>query len=133
LAIKWTPDLSVGVESIDAQHKIWFEKVDQLFQAGKSGKAKEVISEMLDFLDDYTKMHFNDEEKYMKEINYPDLDKQIKAHRKFEGDLAKLKKDFQESGYNIALVINANQMIVDWLTRHISTMDKQIGVYVKSL
>jgi len=133
LAIKWTSDLSVGVEHIDAQHKIWFEKADQLFQAGKSGKAKETISQIFDFLEDYTKFHFKDEEEYMEQIKYPDLDKQINAHRNFERKLANLKKEYQESGYNIALIINANKMIVDWLTQHISTMDKQIGVYVKSL
>ena len=40
MAIKWTPDLSVGVESIDAQHKIWFEKVDQLFKRAKAEKQR---------------------------------------------------------------------------------------------
>ena len=133
MAIKWTPDLSVGVENIDSQHKVWFEKANNLFLAGKEGKAKEVIVETFDFLDEYTKMHFKDEEEYMAKINYPDLDKQKQAHRKFVADLAKLKEDYQKSGGNIALIINANQMIVNWLTRHISTMDKQIGLYVKNL
>jgi len=133
LAIKWTPELSVGVDYIDSQHKVWFEKANQLFQAGKEGKAKEVIIEMLDFLDEYTKKHFRDEEEYMAKIKYPDIEKQRSAHNKFVADLAKLKQDFQKSGGNIALIINANQMIVNWLTRHISTMDKQIGVYSKSL
>ncbi len=133
MAIKWTPELSVGVDYIDSQHKVWFEKANQLFQAGKEGKAKEVIIEMLDFLDEYTKKHFRDEEEYMAKIKYPDIEKQRSAHNKFVADLAKLKQDFQKSGGNIALIINANQMIVNWLTRHISTMDKQIGVYSKSL
>lgn len=133
MAIKWTPDLSVGVDHIDSQHKVWFQKADHLFQAGRDGKAKEVIIEMLDFLDEYTKKHFNDEEEYMEKIKYPDIEKQRNAHNKFVADLAKLKLDYQESGGNIALIINANQMIVNWLTRHISTMDKQIGVYVKGL
>ena len=64
MAIVWTPALSVGVENIDSQHKIWFEKADQLFEAGKTGKSKEVIAQMFDFLDDYTKQHFRDEEAY---------------------------------------------------------------------
>jgi len=133
MAIKWTPNLSVGVERIDSQHKIWFEKADNLFQAGKSGKSKEVIAEMFDFLDDYTKEHFRDEEAYMEEIKYPDLDKQKAAHKNFIQQLAKLKQDYQQSGGNITLIISANQMIINWLTQHISNMDKQIGVYAKSL
>lgn len=133
MAIVWTPALSVGVENIDSQHKIWFEKADQLFEAGKTGKSKEVIAQMFDFLDDYTKQHFRDEEAYMTKINYPDIEEQKQLHKNFIAELAKLKKDFQESGGNITLIINANQMIVDWLTKHISTMDKKIGTYAKTL
>ena len=42
MAIKWTPDLSVGVENIDEQHKIWFEKANELFEAGKQQRAKNI-------------------------------------------------------------------------------------------
>jgi hemerythrin len=133
MAIVWTPALSVGVENIDSQHKIWFEKADQLFEAGKTGKSKEVIAQMFDFLDDYTKQHFKDEEAYMTKIKYPDIAEQKKLHQGFIEELAKLKKDYQESGGNITVIINANQMIVNWLTKHISTVDKKIGAYAKTL
>lgn len=73
MAIVWTPALSVGVENIDSQHKIWFEKADQLFEAGKP---ENPVAQMFDFLDDYTKMHFRDEEAYMTKINYPEIDEQ---------------------------------------------------------
>ena len=68
MSIVWTPKLSVGVDRIDEQHKIWFEKADELFEAGKQKRAKEYIVTMFDFLDDYTKQHFRDEEAYMEEI-----------------------------------------------------------------
>jgi len=80
MAIKWTPNLSVGVDFIDEQHKIWFEKADQLFSAGQRGEAKEYILQMFDFLEEYTNTHFRDEEEYMASINYPELDAQKKAH-----------------------------------------------------
>lgn len=133
MAITWTPDLSVGVENIDSQHKIWFDKADQLFEAGKSGKSKEYIAQMFDFLDDYTKQHFRDEEAYMAKIKYPGIEEQKNLHKNFITELTKLKKDYQESGGNISLIINANQMIINWLTQHISSMDKKIGVFAKTL
>jgi len=132
MAIVWTPNLSVGVENIDSQHKIWFEKADQLFQAGKNGKSSEVVVQLFDFLDDYTKQHFHDEEMYMLSIRYPEIEAQKSAHKKFIADLAKLKTEYQTSGGNISLIINANQMIIDWLTKHISNMDKKIGAYAKT-
>ena len=36
MEVKWTTNLSVGVEKIDEQHKIWFDKANSLFQAGKN-------------------------------------------------------------------------------------------------
>jgi len=133
MAIKWTPNLSVGVDFIDEQHKGLFEKASQLFEAGQQGKGKEFLIQMFDFLDEYTKTHFRDEEKYMKSINYPELDSQKKAHAHFEEELARLRKDYTESGGNLVLTIKANKMIVDWLTKHISSMDKKIGEYAAAL
>ena len=129
----WTPDLSVGVSLIDEQHKIWFEKADSLFEAGKNHQAKEYVGEMLNFLDDYTKKHFNDEEQYMLRIKYPQYPAQIQAHTNFIAELAKLKKDYSESGGNVLVIINANQLVIGWLTEHILKMDKKIGQYAKTL
>lgn len=133
MAIFWTPSLSVGVDMIDEQHKVWFEKANELFEAGRQQRAKEYIVSMFDFLDDYTKQHFRDEEAYMEKIRYPEIDAQKAAHAGFVEKLAKLKKEYDESGGNIVLIINANKMIVDWLTKHITNMDRKIGDYAKTL
>ena len=133
MAIVWTQDLSVGVNSIDGQHQQLFKMADELFEAGKTGKSKEKIGDLLNFLDAYTKQHFSDEEAYMKSINYSGLAEQEKAHQAFINELAKLKGEYDKSGGNIAVIINANQMVVDWLTKHISGMDKKIGAYAKTL
>ena len=129
MAIEWTNDLSVGVSSIDAQHQQLFKMADELFEAGKNGKSKEKIGDLLGFLDRYTKQHFKDEEAYMKSINYPGLAEQEKTHQAFVNELTKLKGEFDKSGGNIAVIIGANQMVVDWLTKHISGMDKKIGAH----
>lgn len=133
MAIEWTPDLSVGVELIDEQHKVWFEKANGLFEAGKERKAREYINTMIDFLDDYTKQHFKDEEAYMEKINYPEIAAQKKAHASFISELAKLKSDYEKSGGDVLVILNANKMVIDWLTNHIKNMDKKIGEYVKTL
>ncbi len=128
----WTPNLSVGVQAIDDQHKVWFEKAEKLFEAGKNQQAKEYIGELLGFLEDYTKKHFADEEKYMQSISYPEINMQKQAHASFTGQLAKIRTDYEKSGNNILVILNANQLVVNWLTQHISTMDKKIGEYAKT-
>lgn len=129
----WTPDLSVGVSMLDDQHKLCFEKAEKLFEAGKKHQAKEYIGELLDFLSDYTKKHFGDEEAYMLKIQYPGYPEQKKAHEDFIAQLTKLRKDYEASGGNILVILNANQLVVGWLTTHIATMDKKIGQFAKTL
>ncbi len=128
----WTPNLSVGVPMIDDQHKTWFEKAEKLFEAGKNHQAKEYIGELLEFLDSYTKKHFTDEEQYMLQIHYPEYEEQRRAHAAFIAQLTKLRSDYAASGGSLLVILNANQMIVDWLTKHISVMDKKIGQFVSS-
>lgn len=128
----WNESLSVGVDQIDEQHKELFKRVDQLFEAGKNQKAKEYIGELLDFLDVYTKKHFQEEEQYMQRIQYPEYNMQKRMHTEFIEKLSALKKDYAESGANILVILNANQMMLDWLTKHISIYDKKIGEFARS-
>ncbi len=128
----WTQNLSVGISMIDDQHKMWFEKAEALFDAGKNNKAKEYVGELLDFLDDYTKKHFADEEVYMQKIHYPGYAEQKQAHTAFIAHLAKLRAEYKSSGGNLLVILNANQMVLEWLTKHISNMDKKIGEYAKT-
>ena len=127
----WTQNLSVGISMIDDQHKMWFQKAEALFEAGKNNRAKEYVGELREFLDDYTKKHFADEEKYMLSIKYPGYQEQKAAHTAFITQLNKIKSDYNSSGGNLLVILNANQMILDWLTKHISNMDKQIGEFAK--
>ena len=129
----WTPNLSVRVDLIDEQHKTWFDKAEKLFEAGKNNQAKEYVGELLDFLDDYTRKHFADEEKYMLSINYPGYDEQKRAHTGFIEQLTKLRNNYKDSGGNLTVIINANQMVINWLTKHISNLDKKIGEYAAKM
>ena len=128
----WTPNLSVGVALIDEQHKMLFEKADKLFEAGKNRQAKEYIGELLDFLEDYTKKHFSDEENYMRSINYPGYADQKKAHDSFTSRLAKLQSDYKASGGDLLVILNANQLVYEWLMQHISHMDRKLGEFSRS-
>lgn len=105
---------------------------DQLFEAGRNRQAGEYILQMFKFLEDYTKKHFGDEEKYMLSIKYPEYETQKNMHSSFIEEMKKLKLSYDQSGGNITVILNANQMVLNWLTNHISKQDKKIGDYVKA-
>lgn len=129
----WNPVLAIGVQQIDKQHEMLFQKAEQLFEAGRSGKTSEYIGELLNFLGDYTITHFRDEEAYMASIGYPDLSKQQQQHKDFIAKFVKLKQDYETSKGNILVILGANQLVIDWLTQHISVEDKKIGEFAKRI
>ncbi len=133
MAILWNPSLVVGVDRIDNQHKSLIDHANKLFEAGMNGKSREVISDLLKFLDDYTKTHFRDEEVYMTSIRYPELETQKRYHAAFVKSLANLKSEYEKSGGNLTVIINANKLVVDWLTQHISVEDKKIGKFAAAM
>ena len=83
----WKERYSIGVELIDNQHKELFKRLSHFIQIVQSETNWEDkmddVKETLDFMKDYVIYHFNDEERYQEEINYPDLEVHREAHAKF--------------------------------------------------
>lgn len=128
--MKWTEDLSVGIEAIDTQHKALIKAVNDLFDACSHGKGRAQISQTMDFMVDYTNFHFGDEEKLMIKYNYPELAKQKKAHTGFVKQVLEYKDKIKSQGADIALVAQFNSFITNWLIYHISKEDKRIGEFI---
>lgn len=130
--MKWYDDLSVGNASVDAQHKKLFEIVDQLTDACNQKKGKDEVGKTLNFLLDYTKTHFRDEEKLMMQYNYPNLMAHKKIHDEFTKEVAGIVSDYQKNGASIPVVLNILSKTNNWLINHILKMDKEVGKYIKS-
>ena len=62
--IQWNNDLSVNVKEIDTQHQNLIRMINELFDAMKVGKGTEVLGKIFLQLTNYTKTHFQTEEKY---------------------------------------------------------------------
>lgn len=130
--IKWNDSLSVGIDSIDDQHKQLFEKINDVLDACIKQKGQDAVSEMIGFLNDYTKKHFSDEEKLLETYKYPDLSMHKKLHENFISDIKDIEKDIKTNGVNVATITILNHKLVDWLINHIGKIDKKYGEYIKN-
>lgn len=122
--IEWSNNLSVSVGAMDDQHKKLIKLINDLHEAMKAGKGKDAMSKTLVELINYTKTHFADEEKYMTQFKYPDLDKQKAAHAAFIKKVMDTQKAMNE-GQNVT--IDVMNFLKSWLTEHIAGMDKKYG------
>ncbi len=131
MAIAWTPDLSVGLDQIDDQHKELFKKLDQLLEACNQGKGRVIIEELLRFLGDYVVTHFGTEEVYMDRFAYPETADHKRQHAAFIKQFVELKETFEKEGPGIHIVILTNRTVVAWLNTHIRNTDTKLGAFLK--
>ncbi|HBV68247.1 MAG TPA: hemerythrin, partial [Clostridiales bacterium] len=76
---------------------------------------------------------FSYEEDVMRKYEYNDLENHKIEHEAFIKKLSDIRKEYETAGANLTVIINANQFILDWLTKHISNADKKIGEYARTL
>ena len=126
--VQWKDEYSVGIESIDLQHKKLLGLINSLQTAVnyKTGEAFE--REALDELVDYTKTHFKYEEDLMQEHGYPSFEAHRAEHAKM---VARVDSLLEEYNQNQDLAMRkALAFLKDWLINHINGTDKQYSEFV---
>ena len=119
--IKWRDSLSVGVDSIDADHKKLLTIVNEMFEAVRDQKGSEHITIQVDKLIQYTQEHFVAEEAAMAKVHYPALDAHKRSHEKLIQEVAKFKERIDNSEEDT--VIPFYHFLRDWLLDHILEED----------
>ncbi len=131
MAIQWTEDLATGVAEIDDQHKELFKRIDGFFEACNQAKGRQEIHKTIVFLEEYTDSHFSAEEQAMAKGSYPDYGTHKAQHALFRNNLLKLKKQIDNEGPGVHLIILTNRLVIDWLRNHIRRLDLAFGNYLQ--
>ncbi len=129
--LQWTPDLSVGVDLIDRQHREWISRFNDLEEAVGSLQGPDRIAETLGFLIDYTGFHFDTEERHMEACDYPDLPGHRARHAELRSTLSGLVTDFEEDGATHSLAEAIDTFLGNWLVDHIRSVDARLGDYMR--
>ncbi len=81
--IEWSDELAFGIPLIDEEHKTLIDMVNRVYELLEADRLEEAERFLVDSLLAYTQTHFQDEERYMEEIGYPDLERHRKVHQSF--------------------------------------------------
>jgi hemerythrin-like metal-binding protein len=128
--IQWTADLLCNDPIIDEQHKELFFRLKNLIMSIGTGKTEEEVCEMISFLEGYVITHFEIEEMYMAQYNYPNHALHKEQHTQFMENLNQIKHDYKKNGESLCLALRLQQDIVDWLTEHIGKFDKDLARFM---
>lgn len=126
---QWDNKFLVGHSDIDAQHKRLFQLADELHTAMAAGNAKAKLSETLNSLIAYTKIHFANEERLMIAHKYPDYQAHKLLHDKLTAQVVEFQKDFA-AGRSV-LTIDLMQFLKNWLSQHIGKIDQKVAEFLK--
>lgn len=127
MAIRWTDDLSVKNEMLDAEHQKWILILNDFYQGLMDKKPKEKLLELVIAMLDYTKYHFASEEKYMKSINYPKLAEHQEKHRFYEAKISEYHERIKEG--KMLLSLEVTNFLKTWLINHIRGVDQQYAAF----
>ena len=121
--INWDSSLSVKVAEIDRQHQKLVMLINELNEAMKQRKTKEILGNIVDGLLSYTAIHFKTEEKYFAQYSYPDASTHNQEHTAFVKRVADFKEKFDKG--QLALSIEVMKFLSDWLQNHIKGTDRK--------
>lgn len=126
----WDTRYLTGVEKIDEQHHRLFaicQRILYILETDTVQKREFVCREGLKFLHSYLVQHLDDEEAYMKQMRYPELDGHRRSHNFFKKFvLPKLEQDVENSGFSQDSVQELLTKGFSWLVDHVATEDMAI-------
>ena len=124
----WSSDLSVGLNSIDEQHKILISLINELHSAMKARRSRSELLNIIDELKNYTVTHFGFEEELFAKYGYPDTPAHIEQHRKFVDQVVDFEAGVRSG--KLTVTMDVMKFLKDWLTHHIKGTDKQYGPFL---
>lgn len=128
--IEWKPELSVGIEEIDEQHKVLVELLNQLHRAIVLHHAGQEVARILDELVSYTHTHFAVEESLMRLLAYPDYDAHRAQHERLIGQVLDFRRKLIDERRPITFELL--HFLKQWLTLHIMESDQRYTAHFLS-
>ena len=127
---QWSDDLAIGVEPVDAQHRLLYEKVAELREAMRAN-ALDRVPAILGFLEAYALRHFAAEERLMEDRGYPGLAGHRALHDEFTREYLRLKPGLVPVPRPSA-VVELSDWLGAWLRDHVRRADGEMGRFLRA-
>jgi hemerythrin len=128
----WDSSYSIGIREIDVQHQNLFAKFKDLMSAMMEGKGKLEVAATLNFVNSYVEEHFSDEERIQLKYGYNKYNEQKAQHDAFRARMKEFGEKYDRDGATLSVVTGVQKEMSQWWKTHITTLDKDLGVYLKN-
>ncbi|GAB6053687.1 hypothetical protein JCM17960_25070 [Magnetospira thiophila] len=131
--IHWKDSMSVGLESIDNDHKVMISLINELHEAQDSENGEErenTVGSVLNALVEYTEYHFEREQRVMETVGYEGIGPHLKNHDDLKDVVLSLKEQFDIQPETVDLNLMYN-FLRTWLVQHILKEDMAYAPLVR--
>ncbi len=123
----------IGIAAIDNQHAHYYTLIEDFVFLSKNMHVEK--SEAIKFFSEvveYTIIHFDTEEFFMRSINYPDYEDHVKIHDRFRASIEKQSAELA----NITNICKFSEKFAEWVSSwfvsHEATADLKLAEYCKT-
>ena len=124
----WKEQYKIGNEEIDSQHEELFRKIENLVSIARSGdfdNKKKECYKLIDFLVEYTGMHFEAEERIQREMQYVGYEQHVWVHREFTKTVLDYKEKLEQD-FSLRTLKSFLGTLLTWLAVHVCGCDRKI-------
>lgn len=137
-AFQWKEEYNLNIEEIDKQHKKLLEIGKRAYDIAIIDDGYDRYDEIMTIIDElleYTKYHFEYEEKMLKEYNYDHIHNQEEEHGfyvyKINEVASRDEQDIDDNQRKVVLEII--DFLSEWISKHINVADRQYAVFLKTV
>lgn len=121
--LNWSESFSVGVPSIDGQHIVLVNMVNDFYEKLSRGAGRDSLGTLFQGLKLYALKHFSYEEEHMLKYGYEGYDEHKNEHNELVARVLELETKFK-SGENV-VSYEVMLFLKEWLIHHMQVTDKK--------
>ncbi|MEW6348490.1 MAG: hemerythrin family protein [Thermodesulfobacteriota bacterium] len=130
---QWDNRYTVYVPEIDAQHKQLLRQFDAFVEKTLLGAGKQEILGLMGFLSWYCAFHFETEELYMHQFEYPGVTEHKKAHSDLTRRVLEVGTRLKQQDLGSGHVADLVEQVGKWVLHHVFRVDLAMGQHFGAL
>ena len=125
----WNEKFSVGMETVDDQHKHFLALLNNLDDEIQRNNGDEIVEMAINRLFNYAMFHFRAEENILFTCGYPEFERQRREHSFFVSQVKEMEESNQGSRVHLASIVS---FLKDWFMYHIMIEDKKFAAFIRN-
>lgn len=127
---EFTNALKTGHATIDGEHQIIIESINETLEEIERGASQDEILEAIKIFTRYVKTHFPNEEKLQEKFHYPNIRFHVLWHRYYVKDIEQTSDKILIEGISPVTIAELKRR-VETLVQHILLEDSKVAKHIQ--